>query len=181
MGEVANAMTPFLEGGLRWVYGEDPPEACSSCGFSWSIAPADALDVIESSPRRFEAALAGRDGMTKPADGSWNATAYLWHLTDLARSWSERWVQIHESPGSLLVGWDPDELADVRNYRLMPTSSALWALKTAVATFVEVTRAVTLDTAFEHGDWGMGTVGDGLRWLGHEFFHHEVDVIARAE
>jgi hypothetical protein len=57
--------------------------------------------VIVSSPDRFEVALAGRNGMKSQADGSWNATAYLWHLTDLARSWAERWIQIRETPGSL--------------------------------------------------------------------------------
>ena len=69
MSEVANEMTPFLDGGLRWVYGDDPPPLCSSCGFDWTITPADALAVIASSPERFEAARAGRDGMAEPADG----------------------------------------------------------------------------------------------------------------
>lgn len=180
MADDTGDRTPFLEGGLRWVYGEDPPSVCVACGFDWSIDPADALDAIASSPDRFEAALAGRDGMVVPADGSWNATAYVWHLTDLARSWAERWAQISEAPGSLLVGWDPDELAAVRSYTSLPTAAGLWALRSAVGIFVDVTATVTFDTAFEHGDWGMGDVGDGLRWLGHEFHHHEQDVLVRA-
>jgi hypothetical protein len=173
-------MTPFLDGALRWVYGDDPPAACNVCGFDWSIGATAALEVIGGSPDRFEAVLAGRDGMVAPADGSWNATAYVWHLTDLARSWAERWVQIREAPGSLLVGWDPDELADVRGYRSLPTEPGLWALRSAVATFVDVTGVLNLDTPFEHGDWGTGDVADGLRWLGHEFHHHEQDVADRA-
>ena len=136
----------------------------------------------EFGPRWHEAALLeNRDGMVAPDDGGWNATAYLWHLTDLARSWAERWVQISETPGSRLVGWDPDELAEVRGYRSLPTSAGVWALRSAVETFVEVTAMVALDTPFEHGDWGTGDVADGLRWLGHEFHHHETDVVARAE
>jgi hypothetical protein len=178
--EATSGMTPFLDGALRWVYENDPPEVCLACGYSWSIDAGDALSVIESSPDRFEVALAGRNGMKSQADGSWNATAYLWHLTDLARSWAERWVQISETPGSRLVGWDPDELAEVRGYRSLPTSAGLWALRSAVETFVEVTATVAFDTPFEHGDWGMGDVADGLRWLGHEFHHHERDVVARA-
>ncbi|MGB5188252.1 MAG: hypothetical protein WBO84_14120 [Acidimicrobiia bacterium] len=173
-------MTPFLDGALRWVYEGDPPKVCLACGYSWSIDAGDALSVILSSPDRFEVALAGKNGMKSQADGSWNATAYLWHLTDLARSWAERWVQISETPGSRLVGWDPDELAEVRGYRSLPTSAGLWALRSAVETFVEVTATVAFDTPFEHGDWGMGDVADGLRWLGHEFHHHERDVVARA-
>lgn len=173
-------MTPFLDGALRWVYDGEPPEVCAACGYEWSIDPGDALTRILSSPDRFDAALAGRDGMVPRADGSWNATAYVWHLTDLARSWSERWVQIRDMPGSLLIGWDPDELAEVRDYRSLPTAPGLWALRSAVETFAHTTAAVAFDTPFEHGDWGTGNVGDGLRWLGHEFHHHEQDVIARA-
>ena len=29
--------------------------------------------------------LDGRDGMSPAVDGGWNATAYVWHLVDLAR------------------------------------------------------------------------------------------------
>ena len=177
---IGDIMTPFLDGALRWVYEGELPAVCPACGFDWSIHPADALNVIESSPGRFEDALAGKDGMKSQADGSWNATAYLWHLTDLARSWAERWVQISEMPGSRLVGWDPDELAEVRDYRSLPTSAGLWALRSSVATFVGVTAMVAPDTPFEHGDWGIGNVGDGLRWLAHEFHHHVGDVAARA-
>jgi len=172
-------MTPFLSGGLRWIYGDDPPRVCAECGFDWSIEPGAALAAIASSPDRFDAAMSGRDGMAPQVDGSWNATAYVWHLTDLARSWAERWVQIRDSPGALLVGWDPDELAEVRGYRSLPTSAGLWALRSAVGTLVDVTAGVTFETPFEHGDWGTGDVGDGLRWLGHEFHHHEMDVVAR--
>ena len=172
--------TPFLGGALDWVYANDPPRACPACGFDWSIDPGVALEVIAAGPDRFDAALAGRDGMVRQDDGSWNATAYVWHLTDLARSWTERWVQLADAPGSLLVGWDPDELADVRGYRELPTNAGLWALRSAVEAFVAATNDVGFDTLFEHGDWGMGTVGDGLVWLGHEFHHHEGDVIARA-
>jgi hypothetical protein len=86
--EAAQGMTPFLDGALRWVYQNDPPKVCRACGFDWSIDAGDALTEIVSSPDRFEVALAGKNGMQSQADGSWNATAYLWHLTDLARSWA---------------------------------------------------------------------------------------------
>ena len=176
----ARDMTPFLAGALDWVYNGEPPLACPACGYEWSIDAGDALALIASSPARYEAALAGKDGMVPQEDGSWNATAYLWHLTDLMRSWSERWVQIAEAPGSLLVGFDPDVLADARGYRSLPTAPGLWALRSAVEGFIEVTAMVTFESPFLHGDWGTGDVGDGLRWLGHEFHHHIGDVAARA-
>lgn len=173
--------SPFLSGALNWVYGgESPPDACPECGYDWSIPPAAALDMIAQAPARYAQLLSGRDGMTPASDGGWNATSYLWHLADLARSWTERWVQVHSAPGSLLAGWDPDVLAEARNYRALPTVAALWALDDSVSNFTARCALVDWDTSFEHGDWGSGTVADGVRWLAHEFVHHQLDVDARA-
>lgn len=170
----------FLTGALDAVFGDGSAESCPVCGFDWTISLSAALDAIEASPGHHAALLSRRDGMAPAADGGWNATAYLWHLTDLARSWSERWVQLRAQPGSMLVGWDPDELADARNYRSLPTVAAIWALRDAVDTFVALGRALDGTTTFEHGDWGTGTVVDGTRWIAHEFVHHQLDVDERA-
>ncbi|MCU1395024.1 MAG: hypothetical protein JWM34_3452 [Ilumatobacteraceae bacterium] len=172
--------SPFLVGAIGWLVDGDPTEACGRCGFDWSVAHADALGLVERAPARYATLLDGRDGMAAAADGGWNATSYVWHLTDLARSWSERWVQLGSQPGSLLAGWDPDVLADARNYRALPTVAALWAMREAVSTVVDLTRAVGFDVTFEHGQWGRGVVGDGIVWLAHELVHHELDVDARA-
>lgn len=172
--------SPFLEGGLAWVYGGEPPAACPECGYRWNTDPHEAVALVASGPQRIERTLEGRNGMARVADGSWNATAYVWHLADLARSWAERWVQIEHEPGSLLVGFDPDELASSRGYRSLPTEPGLWALRTSVAQLVDTTGRVGFDTVFEHGDWGTGTVRDAMIWLGHEFHHHEQDIAKRA-
>jgi hypothetical protein len=172
--------SPFLDGALAWIYAGDEPSHCPVCGYDWAIDPDAALDAVSSSAARYASLLDGRDGMVPAADGGWNATAYLWHLTDLARSWSERWVQLAVMPGSLLVGWDPDVLAEARSYRSLPTAPALWALSTSTATFVALGDRLLPETTFLHGDWGEGTVADGTRWLGHEFVHHLLDVDARA-
>ncbi len=172
--------SPFLAGAMAWIYNGGAPSHCAGCGYDWSIHPHAALESITSSAAQYAVLLEGRDGMVPAADGGWNATAYLWHLTDLARSWSERWVQLSAAPGSLLVGWDPNVLADARNYRSLPTVAALWALSTATSTFVALGEQLPGDTAFLHGDWGMGTVADGTRWLAHEFVHHLLDVDSRA-
>ena len=172
--------SPFLSGALAWIYEGAAPDRCEGCGFDWTIASDAAIDATEAAPGRYATLLDGRDGMALAPDGGWNATAYLWHLTDLARSWSERWVQVREDPGSLLAGWDPDELAAARNYRNLPTGPAVWALEHATATFVGLSRGIDHGTTFLHGDWGEGTVADGVRWLAHEFTHHQLDVAARA-
>lgn len=177
---MADAMSPFLRGGLAWISDGATPPACVTCGWTWSTAGADALAAIAGAPDRYVELLDGRDGMAPAADGGWNATAYLWHLTDLARSWAERWVQVRAMPGSLLAGWDPDVLAEARNYRALPTAPAQWALSDAVSSFVGQCNRVDPGASFEHGDWGRGTVEDGIRWLAHEFVHHQLDVDERA-
>ncbi|MFP5487857.1 MAG: hypothetical protein ACLGHQ_06080 [Acidimicrobiia bacterium] len=177
---MATTRSSFLTGALAWISDGDAPDRCDACGFDWWCTSADALAAIDAAPARYRALLDGRDGMAPADDGGWNASAYLWHLTDLARSWSERWVQLRVDPGSLLAGWDPDELAAARNYRNLPTPPAVWALDGAAAIFVGLSRELDHGTRFQHGDWGEGTVADGLRWLAHEFTHHQLDVDARA-
>ena len=177
---VAATRSPFLTGALAWIGSGSSPDRCNACGFVWATDSTEAVDAIEAAPERYAALLEDHDGMVSAEDGGWNATAYVWHLVDLARSWSERWVQLDHDPGSLLAGWDPDELATARNYRNLQTVPALWALNEATATFVQLSRRLDHNTRFQHGDWGPGTVGDGLRWLAHEYTHHQLDVEARA-
>ena len=170
----------FLDGALTWLTGGHRGDACGGCGYRWDTPPETALGLVADAPARYAALLAGRDGMAAPDDGGWNATAYVWHLVDLARSWAERWAQIEAAPGSRLVGWDPDVLAEARGYRRLATAAALWALPEAVDAFVRATRRVGLDARFDHADWGAGCVADAVVWLAHEFTHHQLDVAARA-
>lgn len=171
--------TPFLQGALEWLYEGAVPAVCGECGYAWDTTPGEAITLIETSPGRYRAAVEGMDGMTEPDDGSWNATAYVWHLADLARSWAERWHQVRAEPGSRLIGWDPDALAEVRGYRSLPTAPALWALQRAVEDLVAATADAGLDGLFLHSDWGHGDIADAMVWLGHEFHHHEGDVNQR--
>jgi hypothetical protein len=170
----------FLSGALTWLGGDPSVATCTRCGYDWTTSAERALARIEDAPARYAALLDGRDGMVDAEDGGWNATSYVWHLADLARGWSERWVVLRSSPGALLAGWDPDELAEARNYRGMPTVSALWELTTSVSLLSDLSREIGPATEFLHGDWGIGTVGEALVWLGHEFLHHELDVRGRA-
>lgn len=179
--------TPFLDGALRVIYTDDElPTTCRECGFDWTPAassPADSITTISNSTDHMLELVAdpvrSADPMALPDDGSWNATAYLCHLTDLARGWSERWAQLAADPGSTLVGWDPDVLAAARGYTQLPTAAATWALRTSVDTFVGASRRIPHDVAFAHDDWGAGDVADALLWVAHEFHHHELDVRRR--
>ena len=165
---------------MQWLYGGRVPDVCPACGYAWDLAFQDALRTVKTAPERIASVLRANDGMVEQPDGTWNATAYVWHLVDFSRSWTERWYQIITEPGSTLVGWDPDQLADVRGYRSLPTAPALRALRSASAALVEATVEAGPDAVFLHGDWGRGDVADATIWIGHEFHHHEGDVAQRA-
>jgi hypothetical protein len=169
----------FLDGATTWLHGEPGTARCPACGFDWACDAGAALGAIERAPGRYHELLEGRDG-TAPVPRGWNATSYVWHLADLARGWSERWVVLQAQPGALLAGWDPDELAQARNYAAMPTVSALWALRDGVDTLVALTARLDRATPFRHADWGLGTVAEALVWIAHEMVHHELDVDERA-
>jgi hypothetical protein len=100
--------------------------------------------------------------------------------TTPSRSWAERWFQISRDPGSELVGFDSDELAAARNYRKLPTEPGLWALRETVQLLLDATGLLSETAEFLHGDWGPGTVADAMRWLAHEYHHHEIDIGTRA-
>jgi hypothetical protein len=171
--------TSFLEGATAWLYGAPDTTTCPTCGFDWDEDAQAALAQLRHAPERYATLLEGRDGTAAVAAG-WTATGYVWHLADLARGWSERWVVLADGPGALLAGWDPDELAAARNYAGMPTVSALWALRQGIDTLTTLTAGLDLDTPFEHGDWGTGDVAQALVWIAHEMVHHELDVDERA-
>lgn len=177
---MASQWSPFLRGAVEWLFPDGPDETCSVCDWNWTVDAGTALIEIGAAPDRFRDLLDDRNGMAVADDGGWNATSYVWHLVDLARSWTERWFQLQVDPGARLVGWDPDELADARHRRALPTEPALRALGGAVESFVTATAETGVDVPFVHGDWGRGTVADGTRWLGHEMVHHLLDVDARA-
>ena len=179
--------TPFLDGALRVIYVDGSlPTACPECGFDWTpgaSTPTTSIATIATSTDEMLTLVADPDRsvdpMALPANGSWNATAYLCHLTDLARGWSERWAQLTAEPGSMLIGWDPDVLADARSYTQLPTAAATWALRSSVDIFLNASREVPHNTGFAHDDWGAGDVADALLWVAHEFHHHELDVHRR--
>ena len=75
----------MLEQGIR-LYG-DP---CRECGFTWSMSQADAEGVLAEIPGRMRTALAGSDGTARHPDLTWTAAAYICHVGDNLRIYTER-------------------------------------------------------------------------------------------
>jgi hypothetical protein len=53
-------------------------------------------------------------------------------------------------------------------------------LGVSVDELLRTTGRLSENADFLHDDWGSGTVADAMRWLGHEFHHHELDIGRRA-
>jgi hypothetical protein len=170
-------MTPFLQAAVAEMLphaGTD--SSCAECGFSWLTAGDDALAEVRDGPARFTLLLEGRDATVAPASGVWSPSAYVWHVADLVRAWSERLHSLAADPSAAWAGFDPDELARARRYDALPVTTGPWALARSVEALVLSLEPLAIDTEFLHPEWGSGTVADALRWLAHETVHHHLDV-----
>jgi hypothetical protein len=170
-------MTPFLEQAIgEMLTSTRTGDRCTECGFSWGLPPAESLSRIRAAPERFGALLEGRDATAAPEGGGWSPSAYTWHVADLVRAWAERLHAFSIDPSLPWAGFDPDELAAARSYSELPQVTGPWALARSTEAFVHVLSAVDVDAAFDHPEWGRGTIADALRWLAHEVVHHELDI-----
>jgi hypothetical protein len=170
-------MTPFLQAAIAEMLDDaEATHGCDACKFSWEIDVDQALLLIHGSPERFAGLLDGRDGMQAPGRDVWSPSAYVWHVGDLVRAWSERLHTLANDPAAAWAGFDPDELADARGYSDLPQVTAAWALAQAVDALDAALAELDLEADFVHPEWGKGDVTDALRWLAHEVAHHELDV-----
>lgn len=170
-------MTPFLSAAIAWLHGPDASEVrCLECGFAWQLAGPEAVQVIGEAPKRYASNLADWDDRRAVPEGTWSPVAYVWHVVDVLRGWSERFRAIAEDPETQLAPWDPDRLAAARGYGDLPLAGALWSLERATDDVRSAVGDLDHRTGFTHPEWGRGDVEDALRWLAHEVTHHEVDI-----
>lgn len=166
----------FLDVAIASIGGDPETDACAACGYAWRPEVEAAVAAVRSAPERFADALDAGDPYRLRDPLTWSAAAYTWHVADVCRAWAERTVSLREEPDRPLAGFDQDELAAARNYSAMSVSAAAWALSTSAHQLVSEVAQAGTDQAFRHPDWGAGTLGDALRWVGHELVHHERDV-----
>ena len=71
---------------------------CRGCGYTWSADADVCRGMIEESPGRVAALLEGRDGSESVPELEWNARAYVAHMADNLRIWSERLAAVVLDP-----------------------------------------------------------------------------------
>lgn len=159
---------------MRW---KPEAERCVECGFSWSIVPADAIALVDSSPTRNKSALGDADrAKERPTAGVWSPSEYLWHLVDVLRIGRERLLTISTDPAGGIPCWDENALAEVRHYDALSPLVGLVAYESAAHEWVALARTVPVEGSVEHPEFGMLTAGDIMRRNAHEVQHHELDI-----
>jgi hypothetical protein len=170
-------MTPFLEAAIaEMIPNAGSGDACGECGFSWSAEGDEGLGRVQGASDRFAELLQGRDATRAPGPRVWSPSAYVWHVADVVRAWSERLHSLGIDAETRWAGFDPNELARARRYGELPQVTGPWALARSTEALVRALEHLDLDDEFVHPEWGEGTVLDGLRWVAHEIVHHELDV-----
>jgi hypothetical protein len=159
---------------LRSAYG-DP---CRECGFDWSIEPADCVAIVGDAPTRFKSTLAGQDGREVHSNLEWNATAYVVHVADVLRIWSDRIAAVALGASDPVVPYDERILGDARGYVSLPLPGALWSLGRAVEDWLAAEQLVESATVtLAHPEQGSLSLDDVRRIMAHEIEHHVADLI----
>lgn len=151
---------------------------CEHCGFEWGISPAEALDMLRTSPERTRVLIGERwdEAMKQHDPPLWSPSAYIWHMVDAIGIWSERFVAMHHDLETQLVGFDQDFLGEVRSYDRLHPVAGLWAYEKRISDFVEAAELHDPDTGFVHPDFGPWTIGGVIKWMSHDVYHHEEDI-----
>jgi hypothetical protein len=159
---------------LRVAYG-DP---CRECGFEWSVGPATCDAIVSGAPARFNSLLAGQDGSKAHPSLHWNAAAYVVHVADVLRIWSDRIAAVALGASDPVVPYDEDRLGDARGYVRLPLPGALWSLRRAVGDWQAAEQlAETAAVTLAHPEQGPLPLDDVRRIMAHEIEHHVADLI----
>ncbi len=161
---------------------------CRECGFAWELTPEQAIASVRAVPAAYAARLAGATGRERHPDLTWTAAAYVAHVTDNLRTWSERLAGASPpgdlaAPGATLArdlavpGYDPDLLARARHYDELPLAGTLWSLRWAAAAWTEaVQQALAADVTLHHATRGPQRAEDVARNNAHDAHHHLWDI-----
>ncbi len=116
-------------------------QPCRGCAFEWELALDQAAAKMSALADSYREVLRGATGREQHPDLSWTTAAYVSHVGDNLRIWTER-LQGVALGGSMRVGlYDENELARARNYDMIPLPAALWSLQLSVEQWVTALAA----------------------------------------
>jgi Mycothiol maleylpyruvate isomerase N-terminal domain len=155
------------------VYG-DP---CAGCGFRWSIGVPGAVTLVAGVPGTYGRVLIGARGDERHPDLAWTVSAYVSHVGDNLRIWSERLAGIAAGAPPEVGGYDENALARARRYETIPLAAALWSLSRAAAGWQQaVGRTRRTGIVLIHPERGGQSLADVVLTNAHDAFHHQQDI-----
>jgi hypothetical protein len=155
-------------------------EPCRQCGFRWSITAPEAVSWVRGFEGRARAATCSLTGEER-ADG-WPVAAYVAHVGDNLRQWSERVQAARLGGRPEVTGYDPDALADARGYASIPLEVALWSASSAAERWADVIEAALHEgVELRHATRGVQRAEDVARNNRHDAYHHIWDIRRIAE
>ena len=150
---------------------------CRGCGYTWSTDADVCRGMIEESPGRVAALLEGRDGSENLPVLEWNARAYVAHMADNLRIWSERLAAVVLDPSALVTPYEEGDLARARGYQSLPLQGVLWSLGRALEDWrVAEALAGSGSIVLRHPEQGRLELHEVRCVLAHEANHHTLDI-----
>jgi hypothetical protein len=150
---------------------------CRECNFNWEISASDAVSLVEQLPNVYAIRLDGATGEETCPDLVWSVSAYVSHVSDNLRIWSERLAGARLSGESRVAGYDQDLLGLARRYEAINLRAALWSLDWAVQEWSSSIRvALVAGTELQHSDRGRQSAEDVARNNAHDASHHLWDI-----
>lgn len=152
-------------------------QPCRACAFDWSLTLDDAVSLMAELAAGYGDLLAGATGTERHPDVAWPVAAYVSHVADNLRIWTERLMGVALGASAVVGGYDENELAQARNYAMIPLEAALWSLRLSVAEWRRaVDGASRRGTLMIHPDRGELDLLDVVRSNMHDAHHHLWDV-----
>ena len=146
-------------------------DPCRACGFAWALSIDDASAQMAEVPAAYVGLLAGATGRERHPDLAWSVTAYVCHVGDNLRIWSERLMGVALGAAPEVGGYD------ARDYERIPLESALWSLRMAVDQWlIAVARSRQTEPVLLHPERGRQSVLEVAQSNLHDARHHQWDI-----
>src|SRR5665213_1162189 len=150
---------------------------CRECDFNWELSAMDAVSLVQQIPKLYAARTDGATGKETHPDLTWSVSAYVSHVADNLRIWSERLAGARLSGEPRVTGYDQDLLGVARRYDAINLHAALWSLDWAVQEWSDSIRlALAAGTELHHSDRGRQSAEDVAMNNAHDAIHHLWDL-----
>jgi hypothetical protein len=152
-------------------------QPCGACAFDWALPLDDAAAAMSALAVSYGDVLRRATGREQHPDLSWTSAAYVSHVGDNLRIWTERLRGVALGGPRRVGSYDENELARARNYDTIPLPAALWSLQLSVAEWLKaVDDTPESGTVLIHPERGPMDLREIVMANVHDAQHHRWDI-----